>query len=123
MSKKGRNESTQASKQPNKASDGRSEVSKQAAAKLIDADLNLSLKFAKTALDLYEAGNREQAKTAKAAARRRGFAEFELLHKARNLGIENLFKLVPPQSLASGDHLASTPETELDKSPSVQPNG
>jgi hypothetical protein len=70
MSKKGCNNSVQTSKQPNKASAGRAEVSKQAAAKLVAADLNLSLKFAKTALDLYEAGNREQAKTAKAAARK-----------------------------------------------------
>jgi hypothetical protein len=69
MTKKIRNKSIQVSKEPNKASDWRVEA-KQAAAKLVITDLNLSLKFAKTAFDLYEAGNREEAKTAKAAARK-----------------------------------------------------
>jgi hypothetical protein len=39
-------------------------------AKLVMGDLNLSLEFAKTALDSYEAGDREHAKRAKAAARK-----------------------------------------------------
>src|SRR5215831_5993926 len=69
MSKRVRNKSIQVSKEPNKPSDGLV-AAKQAAAKLVITDLNLCLKFAKTALDLYEAGNREEAKTAKAAARR-----------------------------------------------------
>jgi hypothetical protein len=68
MSKKGRNRSIEASNQPSKASDGRAEASRQAAAKLVIGDLNLSLEFAKTALDSYEAGDREHAKGAKAAA-------------------------------------------------------
>jgi hypothetical protein len=70
MSKKGRNRSIEASKQPSKASDGRAEASRQAAVKLVIGDLNLSLEFAKTALDSYDAGDREHAKRAKAAARK-----------------------------------------------------
>jgi hypothetical protein len=70
VSKKGRNRSIEASNQPSKASDGRAEASRQAAAKLVIADLNLSLEFAKTALDSYDAGDREHAKRAKAAARK-----------------------------------------------------
>src|SRR6516162_7439824 len=68
MRKKGP-KSIQVSRELNEAFDGHVEA-KQAAAKLVIADLNLSLKFANVALDLYEAGNREEAKAAKAAARK-----------------------------------------------------
>src|SRR2546427_11359107 len=70
MSKKGRNRSIEASKRSSKASNELAETSRQAAAKLVIGDLNLSLEFAKTALDSYDAGDREHAKRAKAAARK-----------------------------------------------------
>jgi hypothetical protein len=70
MSKKGRHTSIEASKHSHKASDKPAEASRQAAAKLVIGDLNLSLEFAKTALDSYDAGDREDAKRAKAAARK-----------------------------------------------------
>jgi hypothetical protein len=70
MSKKVRHRSIKASKRSSKPSDERAEASRQAAAKLVIGDLNLSLEFAKTALDLYDAGDREDAKRAKAAARK-----------------------------------------------------
>jgi hypothetical protein len=70
MSKKVRYRSTEPSKRPNKSSEKPAEASRQAAAQLVVGDLNLSLQFAKTALDSYEAGDRENAKRAKATARK-----------------------------------------------------
>jgi hypothetical protein len=70
MSKKGGNRSIETSRRSNKAGDALAQASRQAAAKLVIGDLDLSLQFAKTALDLYGAGDREHAKRAKAAARK-----------------------------------------------------
>src|SRR3989442_14184453 len=68
ISKKGRHRSI--SKRSSKPSDKPAEASKRTAAKLVIGDLNLGLEFAKTALDSYEAGDREHAKGAKGAARK-----------------------------------------------------
>jgi hypothetical protein len=57
-------------RQRSKVSKESAEASRQAAAKLVIGDLNLSLEFAKTALASHDAGDREYAKKAKAAARK-----------------------------------------------------
>ena len=76
MSKTARNRSSEVSKRPSKASDDLVEASRHAAAKLVIGDLNLSLEFAKTALDSYEAGDQEHAKRANDAARNRTILRF-----------------------------------------------
>ncbi len=68
-------ELVESSKQNIKMAEKRVETARKAAAKLVLSDLDLCIEFARTALDSYDAGNRQAAKQAKAAARK-GYRTF-----------------------------------------------
>jgi len=63
-------ELVESSKQNIKMAEKRVETARRAAAELVISDVNLCIEFARTALDSYNAGNRQAAKQAKAAARK-----------------------------------------------------
>jgi hypothetical protein len=92
-------QSIKASKQRIETSKKRTEASREAAAKFLVTQLDLTLEFAETAFDADAAGNRDDAKRAKAAARKgyRTVQEFmpeESLSQAERKVVETKLKKI-----------------------------